>query len=79
MIRSDGRLPDQLRSIQFDTNFSKYAEGSVGGRLRDDDMYRRRYADPGDYEVAAALRALCRERIAAHGVGWTSIMGHRVS
>lgn len=29
MIRSDGRLPDQLRSIQFDTNFSKYAEGSV--------------------------------------------------
>jgi ribonuclease PH len=29
MNRSDGRLPDQLRSIQFDTNFSKYAEGSV--------------------------------------------------
>jgi ribonuclease PH len=29
MTRSDGRLPDQLRPIQFEPNFTKWAEGSV--------------------------------------------------
>ena len=29
MNRSDLRTPDQLRPIQFETNYSKYAEGSV--------------------------------------------------
>ncbi len=29
MIRIDGRTPDQLRPIEFEIGFSKYAEGSV--------------------------------------------------
>jgi ribonuclease PH len=29
MTRQDGRLPDQLRPIQFEPNFTKWAEGSV--------------------------------------------------
>jgi ribonuclease PH len=35
MIRSDGRSPDQLRPITFETGFSKYAEGSVLARFGD--------------------------------------------
>ena len=29
MVREDGRLPDQLRPITFETGFTKWAEGSV--------------------------------------------------
>lgn len=29
MIRNDGRRPDQLRPVQIETNFLKYAEGSA--------------------------------------------------
>ena len=35
MNRLDGRAPDQLRPITFETNFSKYAEGSVLARFGD--------------------------------------------
>ena len=35
MNRSDGRAPDQLRPISFESNFSKYAEGSVMARFGD--------------------------------------------
>jgi ribonuclease PH len=35
MIRLDGRNPDQLRTISLETNFSKYAEGSVLARFGD--------------------------------------------
>ncbi|MBZ4687301.1 MAG: ribonuclease [Clostridia bacterium] len=29
MVRADGRLPEQLRTVKFTRNFTKYAEGSV--------------------------------------------------
>jgi ribonuclease PH len=35
MTRSDGRLPNELRTIEFETHFSKYAEGSVLTRFGD--------------------------------------------
>jgi ribonuclease PH len=35
MIRFDGRNPDQLRTISMETNFSKYAEGSVLAKFGD--------------------------------------------
>lgn len=35
MLRSDGRNPDQLRPIFFETHFSKHAEGSVLARFGD--------------------------------------------
>lgn len=35
MTRIDGRLTDQLRTIEFETNFSKYAEGSVLAKFGD--------------------------------------------
>lgn len=35
MIRLDGRNPDQLRPISLETNFSKYAEGSVLAKFGD--------------------------------------------
>ena len=33
MTRSDNRSPDQLRPVQFDTHYSRYAEGSVLARF----------------------------------------------
>jgi len=35
MIRFDGRNPDQLRTISLETDFSKYAEGSVLAKFGD--------------------------------------------
>lgn len=35
MIRRDGRSPDELRPISFETNYSKHAEGSVLTRFGD--------------------------------------------
>jgi len=35
MIRFDGRNPDQLRAISLETDFSKYAEGSVLAKFGD--------------------------------------------